>query len=100
MARTLKPRAGKPAQGRPLGFLIAWMKCADDFTDQPSHSAASMSPAVFVDERFNFANRSAARAWGADNCPEWMTLSGSGLDTFGPDACPEADLGGEPEDLC
>jgi hypothetical protein len=75
--RSLNGNARKPAQGSPIGFLIAWLLCAGDFSGpdaQKLHSDSSKQPEVFFDARYDFATRSLARAWLKDNYPDWLAL--------------------------
>ena len=74
MNKTLKARASKPAQGRPIGFLIAWLQCAGDFESQQLHSASNSFLNALVDPRYDFANRSRARADVKDHFLDWQEL--------------------------
>ena len=68
--RTVKEGASKPAQGRPLGFLLAWLKCANDFTGadgKERHMQIARSPYCLFDDRLTFIKRSEMRAWASDN---------------------------------
>jgi hypothetical protein len=75
--RSLNFNARKPSQGSPIGFLIAWLRCAGDFTGpnaQKLHSDSTKQPEVLFDARYDFATRSHARAWVKDNYPHWLAL--------------------------
>jgi hypothetical protein len=75
--RSLNFNARKPSQGSPIGFLIAWLLCAGDFTGpnaQKLHNDSTKQPEVLFDARYDFATRSHARAWVKDNYPHWLAL--------------------------
>jgi len=75
--RSLNGNARKPSQGSPIGFLIAWLRCAGDFTGpnaQQLHNGSTREPMVLFDARYDFATRSQSRAWVKDNYPEWLAL--------------------------
>ena len=54
--RTLAARDARPAQGRLLGLLVAWLWRSSDFADHGAHLRAARSPLAF-----GHAGRSAAR---------------------------------------
>ena len=61
--RVLYGSTRKPAQGRPVGLMLAWARCADQYPDQKSHSRASMFPHILIEENLNYSAREAARMW-------------------------------------
>lgn len=68
--RTLKERAGNPAQGRPLGFLLAWLQSAGDFESKEEHMQLGRSPHFILDERMSHRTRVRARVWLRDAEPD------------------------------
>ena len=68
---------GKLAQGRPLGFLLAWILCANDFPGpdgKAQHMAIAKHPNCLFDVRLNYTDRLDMRAWAADHVPD-LTLA-------------------------
>ena len=55
-------RGKRDCQGRPVGFLIAWMRAAERFPDQKSHLAFSRR-AARGDEALSFERRQQDREW-------------------------------------
>lgn len=60
--RTVKPSDGRPQQGRPVGFLVAWLWRSSAHPDRASHFADRLGG------RISLAERQAARAW-AESAP-------------------------------
>ena len=86
--RTLKPSLKRECQGRPLGLLVAWAMCSEDYLTQQDHIAASQRPLSFFTEKLDFLRRQQARfefdarfpdasAWVAQ-LPERPTYPGEG----------------------
>jgi hypothetical protein len=58
MNRTVNPSVSKPAQGRPLGQIIAWLRDGPNHTSKAAHDATKRREAVV-----SWPQRSAAREW-------------------------------------
>ena len=53
-----------------MGFLLAWLKCANDFAGadgKERHMQIAKSPYCLFDDRLTFIKRSEMRAWASDN---------------------------------
>jgi hypothetical protein len=53
----------RKAQGRPVGFLVAWLRAAEQYDDAAGDIALSTDKANHGEESISFAARAAARAW-------------------------------------
>ena len=92
--RTLKhENARKDAQGRPAGFLVQWMACANDFATSALHMQESRWPGCLASDQFEFAKRAQARQWTYDHAPGVKEL----LERI--ERLPRANEGDEPEGL-
>lgn len=91
--RTLRTRPRNDAQGKPVGFLLAWMACADDYADQASHHAIAAQARVAGVEALSFENRSSWREWARVHSPGLTELAAR-VEAGG------AGTGEEPEGLC
>ena len=51
------------AQGRPGGFLLAWLKCAGEYPSQAAHQAMGQKAVVRIQPNLSFDTRALCRAW-------------------------------------
>ena len=67
---TAEGRASKPAQGRPLGFLLSWLKCAECFETAKEHMAITLPGVSLYSEHLRPEVRSRNRLWMQQTCPD------------------------------
>ena len=71
--RVVKAHPRAPAryrtQGRPAGTLLAWLACADEFTDDVSHMAELRQ--ARTSEYFDQETRADKRLWVEENAPDF-----------------------------
>ena len=76
--RVLRGGPNNPAQGRPAGFLLAWIQCSCDpafkrptaKASAQAHMAISRGAARLVAPQLNPVRRVQARRWILDNCAD------------------------------
>lgn len=94
LRRTVKPSDRNVAQGRPAGWLLAWLQCAEDFSDQTGHQqagarvASQRVPAALAHDK-----RSQARTWLASQPElsaafERLERASRGTDDWEPEGLP------------
>jgi hypothetical protein len=60
------------AQGRPAGFLLAWMKCAGDYPTQGAHH--EISKRGMLVHSLSFEARREAREWATSRYPDFAAF--------------------------
>lgn len=68
----MKPNDQRPAQGRPLGFLMAWLRAGPECLHDGSHQVLARRESVH-DPRISYEQRVDARVWleAQPNC-QWL----------------------------
>ena len=74
MNRTIRPSNFCAARGRPLGFLLAFMKYASSYKDQPSHSKSTRLGTRELDDNYSYEKRLALRKWCMETYPEFYAF--------------------------
>ena len=87
MNRTVKPAARRGEQGRPLGFLLAWLlaphKYPATFPDRASHAELAVPNGTYSDHRVvSYEERCRLRAW-ARTLPDLEPIFLEGLEAGG-----------------
>ena len=86
MNRTVRP-GRRPEQGRPLGYLLAWMLAPHsrpvEFPDRASHAELAVCEGIYKDNpSVSYAERCRLRAW-AKSLPSLAPLFAEGLEDGG-----------------
>ncbi len=69
--RSAKPSGkNKESQGRPLGLLLAWLKCGCDYENKASHHRITTPDFIHTEAKLSFDKRSEARAEMQEKDPE------------------------------
>ena len=97
MNRTCKPSSRRSEQGRPLGYLLAWLLAphshSAEFPDRPAHNVLAVRNGAYAHHAsVSYAERCRLRAW-AKTIPDLQPIVDENLEDGGGSAA-------EPLELC